>query len=88
MTEEEAELWRRYRRGDEKALEELVVFHLRLVKYWVRRTNSERWANQADLMQDGIVGLIEAIRKFDPDRGNEFGTFARYLVREAIFDSL
>ena len=38
-------------------------------------------------MQEGVIGLIKAVKKFDPDRGFEFSTYAQYRIREAIFDS-
>jgi RNA polymerase sigma factor (sigma-70 family) len=88
MKEDEISLWKRYRLGDEKAFEELICFYLYLVKLWVNRVSRyARWANREDLMQDGIIGLIKAVERFDSDRGFEFSTYAQYLIREAIFDS-
>jgi len=88
MTEDELTLWKRFRQGNEESYEELVLFYLALVKFWARKiAENAWWANQEDLIQDGIIGLIKAFEKFDPQRGNEFTTYARYYIREAIFDS-
>jgi RNA polymerase sigma factor (sigma-70 family) len=88
MDEDELDLWKRYRQGDETALEDLVIFYLPLVKFWVYRISIyATWANRDDLMQDGTIGLIKACEKFDIDRGYKFSTFARYYIREAIFNS-
>ena len=88
MTEDEVRLWRRYRQGDEEAMEELVCFYLYLVELWVKRiSRNAHWVDREDLTQEGVIGLIKAIKKFDPDRGVEFSTYAQYRIREAIFDS-
>ena len=88
MTEDEIKLWRRYRQGNGEALEELVCFYLYLVELWVKRiSRNAHWVNQEDLTQEGVIGLIKAVKKFDPDRGFEFSTYAQYRIREAIFDS-
>lgn len=86
MTEDELDSWRRYNRDDETALEELVLYYLPLVKVWVNQiSRNAGWANRDDLMQEGVIGLIDAIRKFDPDREGEFRPYARKFVRGAVF---
>jgi RNA polymerase sigma factor FliA len=88
MTEDEIKLWTRYHQGDGEALEELVCFYLYLVELWVKRiSRNAHWVDQEDLTQEGVIGLIKAVKKFDPDRGFEFSTYAQYRIREAIFDS-
>lgn len=66
--------------GDSDAARRLVVHNLRLVvtiAYEFRRA----WNNLQDLIQEGSVGLVEAARRWDPDRGARFGTYAGYWVR-------
>jgi RNA polymerase sigma factor (sigma-70 family) len=88
MTEDEINLWKRYRQGDETALEDLTLFYLYLVKLWVNRIHRNAdWANPEDLIQEGTIGLINAIRRFDPDRGFEFSTYAQYHISGAIYHS-
>jgi len=88
MTVHELDLWKRYHRGDETAYEELVLHYLPLVSFWVKEISRKAWwANDEDLTQDGIIGLITAVKKFDPGRGIKFATYARYYIRGAIYDS-
>ena len=88
MKEDELNLWKRCRQGDEAACEELVLSYLYLVKFWVRIISRvATWANREDLMQEGTIGLIKAVSKFDPGLGYKFTTHARYYIREAIFKS-
>jgi RNA polymerase sigma factor (sigma-70 family) len=88
MTEDELNLWRRYRQADEAAYEELVLHYLPLVSFWVKEISKKAWwATREDLTQDGIIGLIKAVKKFDPDKGVKFTTYARHYIRGAIYDS-
>lgn len=87
MTEEELKLWDRYRQGDEAAREELILAYLYLVKVWVKRiSRAANWANQEDLIEDGIIGLIRALERFDLKIGVAFKYFAKDYIRGAIFD--
>jgi RNA polymerase sigma factor (sigma-70 family) len=88
MTEEELKLWERHREGDEVAREELILAYLYLVKAWVKRISRlAHWANQEDLIEEGIIGLIRAIERFDLEMGVAFKYFAKDYIRGTIFDS-
>jgi RNA polymerase sigma factor for flagellar operon FliA len=85
------ELWRRYKaHGDEKARERLVVAYSPLVKYVAGRMASGLPAHvdEADLISYGLVGLIGAIQRFDPERDIKFETYAITRIKGAIIDEL
>jgi RNA polymerase sigma factor FliA len=88
MTEDERNLWERYGQGDETAHQQLVLFYLPLAIFWAKQiAHSAGWADREDLRQEGIIGLMKAIEKFDPHQGVPFKSFARPYIRGAIFDS-
>lgn len=92
MTEDERSLWERYCKADETASEEarkeLIMYYLPLAVVWARRVSRiAGWANPEDLKQDGVIGLMKAIERFDPSRGVKFKFFANPYIRGAIFDS-
>jgi RNA polymerase sigma factor FliA len=67
-----------------------VLRYLPQVKYIARHIH-DRLPPQvplADLVQAGVVGLLDAIERFDPGRGVEFAAYARFRIRGAIVDSL
>lgn len=71
-----------------RARDELVLRHFYLVKFWVRKmAPSIHWVPTDDLKSSGTVGLIKAVDRFDPCRGNKFSTYARYWIRAEIWDS-
>jgi len=82
-TEQEGELVERARAGDYAALDELVKAHLPMVRYMVRRSQVKGCSLQ-DLHQQGQLGLLHAVRVFDPERGVRFWTYARWWVRAYI----
>ena len=85
------DLWQRYKDGgDEKARERLVVAYSPLVKFIAGRMASGLPAHveEADLISYGLLGLIGAIERFDPDREIKFETFAVARVKGAIIDEL
>ncbi|MGH9475129.1 MAG: sigma-70 family RNA polymerase sigma factor [Terriglobales bacterium] len=70
--------------------ERLLLEHLPQVRYLARRIH-ERLPQQVlleDLVQAGVVGLIDALHKYDPARNAQLGTYARFRIRGAILDSL
>ncbi|GAA4380402.1 RNA polymerase sigma factor WhiG [Nocardioides caricicola] len=84
-------LWERYKKdGDLEARNRLVVQYSPLVKFVAGRVRSglPPAVEQADLVSDGVIGLMDAIDKFDPDRGLQFQTYAVSRIRGAIVDGL
>jgi RNA polymerase sigma factor for flagellar operon FliA len=85
------ELWRRYKEGgDQSARERLVVAYSPLVKFVAGRTGARlpSHVEQADLISYGMIGLIEAMERFDQKRQIRFETFAMQRIRGAIIDEL
>ena len=85
------ELWRRYKvDGDEQARERLVVAYSPLVKFIAGRMASglPSHVEESDLISYGLLGLIGAIERFDPEREIKFETFAVARVKGAIIDEL
>ncbi|MFL5843454.1 MAG: FliA/WhiG family RNA polymerase sigma factor, partial [Solirubrobacteraceae bacterium] len=85
------DLWRRYKgAGDEQARERLVVAYSPLVKYVSGRMASGLPAHveEADLISYGLVGLISAIQRFEPEREIKFETYAITRIKGAIIDEL
>jgi len=82
--QEERELGAAVReRGDMDAARRLVVHNLRLViaiAYQYRRA----WTNILDLFQEGSVGLMEAVKRWEPKLGPRFGTYAAYWIRAYV----
>ena len=85
------DLWRRYKSSaDEKARERLVVAYSPLVKYVSGRMASGLPAHveEADLISYGLVGLISAIERFEPERDIKFETYAITRIKGSIIDEL
>ncbi|MEQ8206908.1 MAG: RNA polymerase sigma factor RpoS [Woeseia sp.] len=81
--EEEVSLGRRVRRGDERARQRMIVSNLRLVVKLARRYLN-RGLPLLDLIEEGNLGLIHAVKKFDPERGFRFSTYATWWIRQTI----
>jgi RNA polymerase sigma factor FliA len=82
------ELWRRYKdQGDAAARERLVVAYSPMVKFVAGRLGAglPSHVEDADLISYGLVGLIGAIERFEPERGIKFETFAMTRIRGSIY---
>jgi RNA polymerase primary sigma factor len=73
--------------GDQRAKEELVTANLRLVAFVARRYRGLGVPFE-DLVQEGTVGLIRAVDRFDHRRGAKFSTFAVWWIRRAVKDAV
>jgi RNA polymerase sigma factor FliA len=85
------DLWRRYKEeGDNGARERLVVAYSPMVKFVAGRLGAglPSHVDDADLISYGLMGLIGAIERFEPERGIKFETFAMTRIRGAIIDEL
>jgi RNA polymerase primary sigma factor len=85
--EEEQSLARRVQEGDVQAERDLVEANLRLVVRIARRY-LRRGLSLLDLIEEGNVGLLHAARKFRPDRGTRFSTYATWWIRQAAVRAL
>lgn len=81
--EEEVTLARRIREGDEAARQRMIESNLRLVVKIARRY-LKRGLPLLDLIEEGNLGLIHAVKKFDPERGFRFSTYATWWIRQTI----
>src|SRR2546423_7450815 len=86
--EQETEFGRRLQRdGDLDAARQLVLSHLRLVVA-VSRNYLGYGLPQADLIQEGNIGLMKAVRRFDPERGVRLVSFALHWIRAEIHEHI
>jgi RNA polymerase sigma factor FliA len=86
-----AELWNEFKRtGSAEIRERLILHYAPLVKYVASRvaTGLPASVEQADLVSYGMFGLIDALEKFEPARGNKFETYAIPRIKGAIIDEL
>ncbi len=84
---EEIALARKVRSGDQEAMQELAKRNLRFV-ISVAKKYQNRGLPLTDLIGEGNVGLLTAARKFDPDQGVKFISYAVWWIRQAILASL
>jgi len=86
--EQEMELAKRFReKGDYKSAQGLITSNLRLVVK-IALEYQRHWTELLDLIQEGNLGLVQAVRKFDPYRGIRFSTYASFWIRAYILKFL
>ena len=85
--EEEHSLFLKVRNGDEEALNRITEANLRLVVSIAKRYRG-RGLSLSDLIQEGNLGLMRAVRKFDESLGFKFSTYATWWIRQSITRAL
>jgi len=91
MMSDMSQLWRRYRtQGDLRAREEIISSYAYLAKYVVDRMllRPNSVIGYDDLIGHAVVGLIDAVEKYDPSRNVKFETYAMARVRGAVLDAV
>lgn len=81
--DEERELARRVVRGDDAAKKRLIESNMRLVVN-IAKHYKNRNIPIEDLIQEGAIGLMNAVERFDPERGYRFSTYATHWIRQTI----
>ena len=85
--EEEIQLARRIQAGDPRAKEQMIESNLRLV-FAIARSYRGRGVPFADLVQEGTIGLVRAVERFDHRRGLKFSTYAVWWIRRSLLDAV
>ena len=85
--DQEKELGRRIQNGDKDALEKMIESNLRFVVSYVKKYKG-MGLGLLDLINEGNLGLIEAAKRFDPDRNVKFISYAVWWIRQAVIHAL
>jgi len=83
LPEEEIELATRIQRGDQAAREHMIRANLRLVVS-IAKNYLNRGLSFMDLIEEGNIGLMKAVEKFDPEAGCRFSTYATWWIKQGI----
>lgn len=83
-------LWQRYHSGDNEARHDLIIHFAPLVNYVAGRlaVGLPSYVERDDLLSYGVMGLLDAVGRFEPERGLKFETFAIPRIRGSILDGL
>ncbi|RME76077.1 MAG: sigma-70 family RNA polymerase sigma factor [Planctomycetota bacterium] len=81
--DEEKELGRRVQAGDEQARDHMIRANLRLVVS-IAKNYTGRGLSLLDLIEEGNLGLLKAVEKFDPEAGCRFSTYATWWIKQSI----
>jgi RNA polymerase primary sigma factor len=81
--EEEVDLSRKARAGDADARKRLILSNLRLV-ITIAKSYTSYGVPFLDLVEEGNIGLIKAVSRFDPEKGFRFSTYASWWIRQAV----
>ncbi len=84
-SEREKDLWIRCSEGDDKAREELILAYRPMV-YWLAKKLKVPYNTYPDLIQEGMVSLINAVDRFDVSRNNCFSTYAYYKIKGGMIN--
>ncbi|MBR5329681.1 MAG: sigma-70 family RNA polymerase sigma factor [Firmicutes bacterium] len=85
--EEQKILWKKFREGDKKSRRDLIQYNYPLVRAIAARFDYDKTRSD-DLFHGGVIGLMEAMERFDPERGVSFGTFAFPYIKGEVLKSL
>src|ERR687889_1902026 len=81
--QEEIDLSKKVKKGNEAARKRLIEKNLKLVVSIAKKSRGHGLPFE-DLIQEGNIGLMRAVEKFDPDRGFRFSTYATWWIRQAV----
>ncbi len=88
---DEKDLWLRFKeQRDDNAREELIIMYMRVVRYVAGRMaiHVPNNVEMDDLVGWGVLGLLDAVEKFDPSQNIKFSTYATFRIRGAIIDEI